>query len=288
MPGELTRPLLGFDSNSQGEFDELRPIENAIRGSISERQRGSQVEAISVYFRLLNSGRWFAINADERYSPASLLKIPIMMVYYRQAEEAPGILQKRLYNDGQFENDEQETIPSDRRLQDGVSYTIEDLIERMILDSNNEAKDMLEVNLPRDFFTTIYEQMGVEDPYTHGDDYMRVTDYAFFFRVLYNSTYLTQKYSEKALVLLTRSRFTEGLPAKLPPEIRVAHKYGFRAGSVDSPREELHDCGIVYYPAHPYVICIMTKGRGYEPLVSVLQELSLVTYRAVEDFFAPK
>ena len=286
MSGELTRPLLGFDSNTQGEFEELHPIENAIREFISEREREGQAATISVYFRLLNSGRWFALNADARYSPASLLKIPVMMAYFKQAEEDPAILQKHLYNDGRFASDEQETIPAEQRVEEGVSYAVEDLIGRMILDSNNEAKDMLEVNLPLDFVTTMYKQMGVEDPYAHAGDYMRVADYSFFLRVLYGSTYLTQKYSEKALALLTRSYFTEGLPAKLPPEIRVAHKYGFRTGGASSQFQELHDCGIVYYPGHPYAICIMTKGRSYDALLTMLQDLSLLTYQAVEDFFA--
>jgi len=27
---------------------------------------------------------------------------------------------------------------------------------------------------------------------------------------------------------------------------------------------QLHDCGIVYYPETPYLLCVMTKGWNFE------------------------
>lgn len=282
--GVFTRPLLGFEFNTEGRFEELDPIERDIKEFIAGREREGEVKTVSAYFRLLNSGRWFAVNKDERYSPASLLKVPIMMSYFKQAEDNPEILQERLQYDGTFGSDEQTTIPAERRVQKGTSYTIGSLIEKMILDSNNVAKDMLEMNLSKDFVSHIYLEMNVQDPYGKSGDYMSVAEYPFFLRVLYNSTYLSQAYSEKALELLSRSGFKEGLPAKLPSDIQVAHKFGYRV--LDTGAAELHDCGIIYYPEHPYLLCIMTKGYAYEPLLHIVQDLSELTHKGVEDFFS--
>lgn len=284
--GVLTNALLGFDVDTRGEFKELDPIENALREMIVERQKENQVQIVSIYFRLLNSGRWFSINEDEEYSPASLLKIPIMMAYYKKAEETPEILKETIYNDGRYARTEQSSIPEAEKLTQGVSYTIEDLIERMIRDSNNEAKYLLEANLESDFVSSIYRDANIEDPYTAVGDYMKVTDYPFFLRLLYNTTYLSQKFSEQGLTLLTESSFTQGLPALLPTDVKVAHKFGFRIMTDTTPNiGELHDCGIVYYPNHPYILCVMTKGYALEPLTKVIQDASLLTYQGVEEFF---
>lgn len=284
--GTYTHPLLGFEVNTQGEFQELNPIERTIRDFIAKNQDDRTVKTISIYFRLLNSGRWFSINPEETYSPASLLKIPIMMVYFKKAEDNPNVLDQKLYDDGTFADQEQTTVPEARRLHEGSWYTIEDLIERMIRDSNNEAKNMLEQNLPDDFIKQIYDKLDVENPYQKKGDFMTVDDYPFFLRVLYNTTYLNEKYSEEALELLAESSFVEGLPAQLPDEITVAHKFGFRVvNTTNPPLAELHDCGIVYYPDHPYVLCVMTKGYDPDALISAIQNLSLLTYRGVDQFF---
>jgi beta-lactamase class A len=285
--GVLTNSLLGFESNTKGEFKELNPIEDSLRQFLEENSRERRVQAVSVYFRLLNSGRWFVINPEEHYSPASLLKIPIMMAYYKQAEENPEILEKSILNTGKYAELEQESLPDEQKMEAGKSYTIDELIGLMIRDSNNEAKAILEDYLPSDFFEKIYLELKVANPYeVEGDsgDFMSVTDYPFFLRVLYNTTYLNEKYSEKALKLLSESSFTKGLDAKLPPEVLVAHKFGYR---IDPEILELHDCGIIYYPDHPYVICVMTKGYDSEALGTTIQDISLLAYKGVEDFFQP-
>jgi len=41
---------------------------------------------------------------------------------------------------------------------------------------------------------------------------------------------------------------------------------------------QLHDCGIVYYPQRPYVICVMTKGRDLDVLKNVIKGISEIVY----------
>jgi len=47
---------------------------------------------ISVYYRDLISRQWFGINKKVGFTPASLLKVPVMMVYFKKAETDPSIL----------------------------------------------------------------------------------------------------------------------------------------------------------------------------------------------------
>ena len=106
---------------------------------------------------------------------------------------------------------------------------------------------------------------------------MSVKTYAYFFRILYNATYLGHTYSEKALELLNNREFPDGIVAGVPENIPVAHKFGER--TVESPEgivttEELHDCGIVYYPSKPYILCVMTKGTDIASLKEIIKTIS--------------
>jgi hypothetical protein len=45
---------------------------------------------------------------------------------------------------------------------------------------------------------------------------------------------------------------------------------------------EMHDCGIVYYPYRPYLLCVMTKGSGeIKSLETVIQDVSKMVYEEV-------
>ena len=54
------------------------------------------VQNVSVYFIDLAKGNWAGINENTGYSPASLLKVAIMIAYFKQAEDSPQLLQKKI------------------------------------------------------------------------------------------------------------------------------------------------------------------------------------------------
>ena len=126
----------------------------------------------------------------------------------------------------------------------------------------------------------IYTDLGVAIPGTRGtEDYMTVKEYASFFRILYNASYLNKEMSQKALDLLLRTDYKDGLIAGVPKNINVAHKFGERKmGEVD----QLHDCGIVYAPQKPYLICVMTRGTDFQVQGRVIADISRFTYASIQ------
>ncbi len=42
---------------------------------------------------------------------------------------------------------------------------------------------------------------------------------------------------------------------------------------------EAHDCGIVYYPDSPYLLCVMTRGKDTGQLESIIGKISQITYQ---------
>jgi hypothetical protein len=116
---------------------------------------------------------------------------------------------------------------------------------------------------------------------------MSVDNYSMIFRVLFGSTYLSERYSEKALQLLSQAKYTTGIVAGVPSGVVVAHKYGIMAVPVASAitPDYLHDCGVVYFPNHPYLLCIMTKGQNLVAQQDSVKDISALTYQWLDAYY---
>ncbi|MBI4844491.1 MAG: serine hydrolase [Nitrospirae bacterium] len=225
---------------------------------------------------------FFGINYEERFAPASLLKVPTMMALFKEAESNPWILTKKVLYNGSFDTAEQNVAPS-FMLEKGNQYTIDELAFRMIAYSDNKAQSLLLENLENKFFDKAYMDLGLLPPgQDTPDNFMTVKEYATFFRMLYNASYLNRAYSEKALDYLSKSEFRDGLIAGVPQGITVAHKFGERNFWNDAEGRQIHDCGIVYYPGHPYLLCVMSKGRYFQQLNDSVREISELAYTEVD------
>jgi beta-lactamase class A len=159
----------------------------------------------------------------------------------------------------------------------GEHYAPNTLLERMITESDNESAYLLYRFVGDELAGEVYTELGLPVPFANQDYNVRVRDYATFFRILYNATYLSPESSERALELLTRSDFDKGISAGIPAGIPIANKFGERdyGRAGDS---QLHDCGIVYAPKRPYMLCIMTQGSGIERLSEVIRDISAAVY----------
>lgn len=247
-----------------------------------ERQQGTITDA-AVYFRDLEAGPWFGINEREPFSPASLLKVPLMMTYLRIAQDSPDILTTKMIPKSQFQSEPQ-LIPVADPLDAGQEYTVEDLLRRMIAYSDNQSMVFLGSYLTAtsrgtDTLAETFIDLGIIDVPEDIRDFLSVKTYASLFRLLYNATFLNREMSNKALNFLRQSQFGEGLVAGIPSGIAVAHKFGERVQ--DAGHKQLHDCGIVYYPENHYILCIMTKGRDTHALASVIRRISEMVYEEV-------
>lgn len=281
QPGyKFISPLLECEVTQ--DMEELKPFKHKIEAVIDEKIRSKKASHISVYFRDLNNGPWFGINENEEFSPASLLKVPIMMAYLKMAETYPQILKKVIkYEGGEEDLNRLEYFKPLKAIEIGNSYTIDELLYRIIAYSDNNANTLLLKNMDRNMYYQVYTDLGIEIPGVRkAGDFLPVRLYASFFRILYNASYLNREMSEKALDYLSKADFKYGLVAGVPSNIVVAQKFGERGIIMDV--KELHDCGIVYYPGRPYLLCIMTRGDKFESLYGDIKDISYHIYREVD------
>lgn len=244
---------------------------------IESKKASGEISNAAVYFRQLRNGAWFGVNEREEYAPASLLKVTVMMAYFKSAEQDALILDKEIEFTGEDRSLDQEYDPQER-LQAGETYTVRELIDRMIRFSDNDALLLLGENMPEQSVDKLITDLGLNIQSSNEDeDYMSVRSYASLFRILYNASYLSKEYSEESLSLLAHTAFEKGLRKGVPENVEIAHKFGQR--DVDGVGlKQLHDCGIVYHPEGPYLLCIMTRGLDYDVLSNTIGEISRKTY----------
>ena len=202
-----------------------------------------------------------------------------MLAYFKEQENNPKIFSQDIIYTKEYDLYGKQAIKPEIMLEQGKTYNVKDLIGRMVVYSDNSAQQMLMKNA-QSFWRTPYKDLGIDMPEdTQAENFMSVVDYARFFRILYNASYLNKQNSNITLGILTQTTFKDGLVAGIPPNILVAHKFGERSlGDI----KQLHDCGIVYYPSRPYLLCIMTRGTDFNNLKKVIAKISKEVYSQVD------
>ncbi len=289
---KLIDPLIGVKGINQST--QYNTMQTQVATYIASQKDNGLLSA-SVDFRDIGVPGGFVLNPSERYTPASLNKVPLMMAYFKIAETNPNILSQEITYSGATNSNDIETIKPAVQISPGTSYTVEQLIEHMILYSDNNAADLLThyLNQTNNFsaYTAVFTDLGV-DPNILGTytDNMTVAEYSIFLRALYNSTYLDWNHSELALQLLTQTDFSEGLESGVPNDTQVAEKFGevkLVSSSGTLVGRELNNCGMVYYPNHPYLLCIMTKASGdnIQALENEIGAISSIVYKNMETLY---
>ncbi len=283
---DLIAPLLACGDLNTNHNKKLDEIKSQIEKYISDKKQSNDLIEASVYIRQPESGNWIGINENKLYDPASLAKVPIMMAYFKLTEQNPDILNRTLFFDGKINSNSLQIIKPALTLEAGRSYSVEDLIHRMIVNSDNNAELLLYNNIDKKNIEDLYNEVftyieanGVDS------DHISPKSYSIFFRLLYNASYLNNAFSEKALKLLTKTNYSQGLRAGLPQDVVAAQKFGERNYADKNGKiyqSELHDCGIVYYPAdNPYMICVMTRGYDLNKLADIIKNISAITYQGM-------
>jgi beta-lactamase class A len=262
-------------------------LNRALQDYIQSKKDSKEATEVSVYIRDLEYGPTLGIDEHEKFSPASLLKIPLLLTYLQISKEQPEILERRLMTPQAFVDGFSQSIKPTYELRENTSYTVNELLSYMIKFSDNRAYFMLldylkEIAPGRDLLAETFVDLGIIDPRDPDDQTISVKAYASIFIQLFHVSFLQdQDLSEKALALLAESEFDAGLSAGVPAGTVVADKFGERT-NFDGELKQLHDCGIIYFPGNPYALCVMTRGNDIEKLPPIIAAISKMVYEEFE------
>lgn len=260
---------------------ELDSIKNTVDSYIQEKKKSGVLTQASVYLKMHRNGYWFEINGNAMYNPGSLMKVAIMLAYLRDSEEQPALLDKMLLLTSKINNIGIKQIRTSAPLEIGKSYSVRNLITEMIVNSDNDATDLLNRNINRNTFASVMSDLGSRTPDLDDPNFeMSVLEYNRYLRVLYNGSYISRSNSDWALGLLTKSNYKGALVKLLPNDLMVAHKFGER------PYQDgfnFHEGGIVYLKNNPYTVVVMTKGKDYQALPDFVADISKLCYDGMKN-----
>jgi beta-lactamase class A len=281
----FVKPLFGIEAPANDSIN--GQTAGKIKSDLRQLAQSRPNEVLAVYFKDLTSYDSAGINQDKAFTPASLSKMPLMAGYLRLAESQPAILGQPINLNFPDDNTMRNIDAATSTISVGQTYTVADLLKAMIIFSDNNAYVGLKFFKP-DLLKSIYGEVGINLPTDEQaadvDNYVSPQDYSLLFESLYHASLLNSDDSEKALDLLSQVYYKGGLVAGVPQEIKVAHKFGERKIMENGVElyEQLHDCGIIYAPGHPYLLCVMTQGQDFNVLQTDIQDISRTVYNDVK------
>ncbi|MBK7040356.1 MAG: serine hydrolase [Bacteroidetes bacterium] len=283
----LIQPILYVEIESK---QLLSPLKSKINDYLDSKKQAGAYTSASVYLKDVQAGVYININPDSLYDPASLMKVPLLMIYLKQAETNPQLLKKSFVFTQQAQNSTVALI-KDKSLVVGKSYTVQELLYHMIVYSDNESFWILYDHFGEDIFKELDKKLTIPANYdiihyskTDKHFIANVNSMAYYFMVLYNASYLTKTASKYALDILTKSTFKEGIAKGIDPNVLIAHKFGertlsyFVGNKLENLQTEFHEFGIVYLKNRPYLLGVMTRGQQSNELQSIVSDISKMVY----------
>lgn len=237
----VSAPAPAPESNSAApakeEENTMRELEELLRAQISDYDGDW-----TIYVQNLDTGEKMSINSRPIYA-ASLIKLFCAGAIYNAVE------------DGNLREDE-----------------VKDLMEPMIVDSDNFCFDELVQLLPDDYITGWCEEQDYWDTQQNHciasdwayqvlrtaaqDNMTSVDDVGEFLASLYRGECVSEKASKKIIKLLKKQKSRSKIPAGLPKGVVCGNK----TGETDYTN---HDAAIVWSDGCDYVIAVMGDCPGF-------------------------
>ncbi len=278
---QLIKPLLLLGSQALSD-QRMIQLQQAVNTLIEDKKKSQQIEDASVYIRDLSSSEEFAINDQLRFYPASLMKVNTLITLMIQADRDASFLSKKIQIAGSRQSVRSQTFQEQFKIQSGQTYTVQELIAAMIIDSDNLATATLHQVVNVSIFKQILADLEIPFTEVNNPDFgVSAAQYARLFRMLYNSAMISEEHAELAMEMLAQSKFEKGFKQGVPSNVVMVDKFGEHGTSPEkNPNgfRQLHECAIFYVDNKPYLLCAMTKGSKLEQLSATLGEISKLVY----------
>lgn len=239
--------------------------------SLMKQQKG----IFAVAFEDLQTRKTIFINEHEIFHAASTMKTPVLVEIYKQAKKGKFSLDDSIIIKNEFksivDSSTYSLTPDDDSEFDlykkiGQKTTVNNLVYLMITVSSNFATNMLIDLVGAKNVTATMRKMGLKDlevlrgvednkAYQKGmNNVVTAYDLMLLFEKIAKGKAVDKKSSDEMIKILLDQHFNEIIPAKLPKEVKVAHKTGWFK-SVN------HDSGIVFLPdGRKYVLVLLSKN----------------------------
>lgn len=273
LPGlpKLQKPNLNFEqtivleNNKKQNYDYTKQFEDGIAAKTKDLSG-----IYGVYVVDLQSSNKYGFNQDEQMQAASLIKLPVMALTFKLAEE------------GSLDLSTKYTLKtSDKILGSGSLYgkpegtqiTYLRLLEYMGKESDNTAFGIMRKILGDGQIDEYIKQIGLSQT-DLSQNLTSPKDVGKFFEDLWEGRLLNEVNRQILQTYLTDTIWEEWVP-KFIPEYKVAHKFGREV-------HVINDAGIVF-ATPPYTLVIMSDGIIDQEALVALPEIIKFSNKFIAD-----
>ncbi len=229
-----------------------RPFQADAINRILREQTADLPGTVGVALTDLISGQSAGINPTERFYGASTLKVPIAMAILWLADRGRISLYESItYQPQDFQAG---TGTLQATIEPGDRVPIIRLLERLIVVSDNIARNMLERFVGSGTIRQYMTSIGITPPYDPGT---RIVTPQGMNRALIaldtGESGLSPQSTRRLLTWMQQTVHRTRIPRFMPAGVVVANKIGTWPG-------EVHDIGLVYAPDRSFSIAVFTRG----------------------------
>ena len=231
---------------------------------------------VAFYYRPLDGGCAQMYNEMMPVVAASVIKIPIMMEAFRQFEN--GELNPRQTYQIKAE-DKMPSCGALNRMHDGLEVTMRDLVELMIVLSDNTATNILIDRLGIDRVNATLEAEGLKVTRLRRklfdragmeaglSNHVCAREIGLLLERMFVGTLVSPQASTEMLEILRNQKLNGKMPFFLKPRgIACAHKTGEDDGIT-------HDVGVVY-ARRPFVLCMLSEETDVPAFERLIQDVA--------------
>lgn len=272
------QPVVSIDPKTESQ--ELAPLKAELTTLIDSLRKGGSITEVSIFLKNLRHGNWISINSEQRYHPASLMKVPLALAVLKMAEATPGLLEKKIAYKKHPEKVMYQQNFVSKGIVEGQTYTVHELIYHCLANSDNNATHALATNVNYGNVMNLFKGIGLPEPDLNDNNYtITAQEFSTFMDAIFNSAFLSPEYSEYAAEIMAHSSFKEGFSKSLPKDIRSWSKFGeWDRNGTDL---ELHESATIFLDGKPYLLTVMTRGNDINQLTSVLQLTSALVIKNI-------
>lgn len=264
-----------------------------------EKELANQSGNFAVAFKDLTTGEEILINEHTLFHAASTMKAPVMVEVYKQATTGKFSLKDSILIKNEFKSILDSSTYSLTAESDsdtliykhiGEKRTVYSLLYDMIIISSNLATNLIVELVDAKNVTQTMRDIGANDiqvlrgvedgkAFEAGlNNQVTAYDLMLLYETIANEETVNAEASMAMIDILLDQRFNDIIPAKLPKEVKVAHK----TGSITGVR---HDSGIVFLPdGRKYILVLLSKDlQDADASIESMATVSEMIYNYVKE-----
>lgn len=222
---------------------------------------------ISLEYQDLITDETFQMKHTTGYMAASTIKLPLAMYIMELADQGKiDLAQKLTYKKHHYIGGSG-VIQKDKK---GTTYTIQDLVKKAMIYSDNIAYNMLKEKVGQKNYVAYMKNLGASYSSPNALDKTSAQDLVLYAKHLYD--YSQKSANGEVLVgYLQQTIFNETIP-KGVEGLKTAHKVGM------IPMYKVSNDVAIVYDQNPFALAVMTNGLTYEKSKKVIADISTIIF----------